>query len=170
MDWCERRLLARIHRLTLDGLRRRIEPVPPEVYWQYLVELHHLPRDRQLVRASPDCAKRSLSLQGFELPAGVWEQKSSRPAWRITIRIGSIICFCRASWFGAACGRREATRRRRSRHGGADAEHADLAWPCAKTCRGCCRRSGPTYPPSPAANRKQVLEALELAGRCSSRI
>src|SRR5262249_41592581 len=37
VEWCERRLLARIHRLTLDGLRRRIEPVPPEVFWQYLI-------------------------------------------------------------------------------------------------------------------------------------
>ncbi len=77
-EWCERRLLARIHRLTLDGLRRRIEPVPPEVYWQYLVELHHLPRDRQLT-GEVGLREAIAQLQGFELPAGVWEQKVLAP-------------------------------------------------------------------------------------------
>ncbi|HEY2411403.1 MAG TPA: DEAD/DEAH box helicase [Pirellulaceae bacterium] len=78
VDWCERRLLARIHRLTLDGLRRRIEPVPPEVYWQYLVELHHLPRDRQL-QGEVGLREAIVQLQGFELPAGVWEHKVLAP-------------------------------------------------------------------------------------------
>lgn len=77
-EWCERRLLARIHRLTLDGLRRRIEPVPPEVYWQYLVELHHLPQDRQL-QGEVGLREAITQLQGFELPAGVWEQKILAP-------------------------------------------------------------------------------------------
>jgi ATP-dependent helicase Lhr and Lhr-like helicase len=77
-EWCERRLLARIHRLTLDGLRRRIEPVPPEVYWQYLVEHHHLATDRQL---QGDTGLREVvaQLEGVELPAGVWEQKILAP-------------------------------------------------------------------------------------------
>jgi ATP-dependent Lhr-like helicase len=78
VEWCERRLLARIHRLTLDGLRRRIEPVPPEVYWQYLVEQHHLPRDRQL-QGELGLREAIAQLAGFELPAGVWEQKILAP-------------------------------------------------------------------------------------------
>jgi ATP-dependent Lhr-like helicase len=41
-DWCERRLLARIHRLTLEGARKRVQPVPPERYWSFLAEHHHL--------------------------------------------------------------------------------------------------------------------------------
>lgn len=78
VDWCERRLLARIHRLTLDGLRRRIEPVSPEVYWQYLMELHHFPQDRQL-QGEAGLREAIAQLQGFELPAGVWEQKVLAP-------------------------------------------------------------------------------------------
>jgi ATP-dependent Lhr-like helicase len=78
VEWCERRLLARIHRLTLDGLRRRIEPVPPEVYWQYLVELHHLPTDRQL-QGEFGLREAIAQLEGFELPVGVWEQKILTP-------------------------------------------------------------------------------------------
>jgi ATP-dependent Lhr-like helicase len=77
-QWCDRRLLARIHRLTLDGLRRRIEAVPPEVYWEYLVERHHLAADRQL---QGDLGLREViaQLEGFELPSGVWESKILAP-------------------------------------------------------------------------------------------
>jgi len=71
VQWCERRLLARIHRLTLDGLRRRIEPVPPEVYWQYLTAHHGLVGER---RQGELALRQAIAqLQGFELPAGVWE-------------------------------------------------------------------------------------------------
>jgi ATP-dependent Lhr-like helicase len=70
--------LARIHRQTLDGLRRRIEPVPPEVYWQYLLTHHHLVGDVQ--RQGELGLREALAqLQGFELPAGVWESKVLAP-------------------------------------------------------------------------------------------
>jgi len=78
VEWCERRLLARIHRLTLDGLRRRIEPVPPEVFWQYTIEKHHLPRERQL-QGELGLREAIAQLEGFELPAGVWEEKVLAP-------------------------------------------------------------------------------------------
>src|SRR5262249_17023534 len=42
LEWCDRRLLARIHRLTLQGARKRIQPVSPQNYWLYLAEHHHL--------------------------------------------------------------------------------------------------------------------------------
>jgi ATP-dependent Lhr-like helicase len=76
-EWCERRLLARIHRLTLDGLRRRIEPVLPEVYWHYLTIHHGLVGDQR----SGELGLREAigQLQGFELPAGVWENKVLAP-------------------------------------------------------------------------------------------
>ena len=41
-DWCDRRLLARIHRLTLDGLRRRIQPVTATDYLRFLARHQHL--------------------------------------------------------------------------------------------------------------------------------
>jgi ATP-dependent Lhr-like helicase len=74
VEWCERRLLARIHRLTLDGLRRRIQPVAPEVYWQYLVEHQHVADDRKL-QGELGLRECVAQLAGFELPAGVWENK-----------------------------------------------------------------------------------------------
>jgi ATP-dependent Lhr-like helicase len=73
-EWCERRLLARIHRMTLDGLRRRIEPVPPEAYWQYLLTHHQVLGD---MRRQGELGLREaiVQLEGCELPAGVWENK-----------------------------------------------------------------------------------------------
>ncbi len=77
-EWCERRLLARIHRLTLDGLRRRIQPVAPEVFLEYLAKRQGLIRER-----GPTSEQRVreviAQLQGFELPAGAWEENILLP-------------------------------------------------------------------------------------------
>ena len=72
VEWCERRLLARIHRLTLEGLRQRIQPVEPQVYLRFLLRHHHIVRDEPRVGSA--AVRTALAqLQGFELPAGAWE-------------------------------------------------------------------------------------------------
>jgi ATP-dependent Lhr-like helicase len=73
-EWCDRRLLARIHRLTLEGLRRRIEPVSPTDYLRFLSRHHRvLPTDH---RHGPAGVKQAVAqLQGFESPAAVWESQ-----------------------------------------------------------------------------------------------
>jgi ATP-dependent helicase Lhr and Lhr-like helicase len=73
-EWCERRLLARIHRLTLDGLRQKIQPVAPEVYLDYLTRQHGL-HPAQQKQGEAGLREAILQLQGFELSAGVWEEK-----------------------------------------------------------------------------------------------
>jgi ATP-dependent Lhr-like helicase len=35
-QWCERRLLARIHKYTLQKLRREVEPVSPAAFMRFL--------------------------------------------------------------------------------------------------------------------------------------
>src|SRR5204863_8186411 len=40
--WCERRLLARIHRYTIDALRREIQPVTPSEFLQFLACWQHV--------------------------------------------------------------------------------------------------------------------------------
>jgi ATP-dependent helicase Lhr and Lhr-like helicase len=73
IEWCERRLLARIHRRTIDTLRRQIQPVEPADYWRFLVGWHHL---GHAAWAGPTGAREALSqLQGFEMPAGAWEHR-----------------------------------------------------------------------------------------------
>jgi ATP-dependent Lhr-like helicase len=74
LQWCERRLLARIHRRTLEGLRRQVQPVSPEIYLRYLLWHQHTHRDRLI--GGPAALIQIIGiLQGFEAPAGAWERE-----------------------------------------------------------------------------------------------
>ncbi len=72
IQWCNRRILARIHRLTLGTLRREIEPVTAAQFqrflfrWQHLVpgsRLHGVDGTLQIIK----------QLQGYEISAAAWE-------------------------------------------------------------------------------------------------
>ncbi len=72
VEWCERRLLSRIHRLTLDGLRQRVKAVESSDYFRYLFARHGLRTN--LPAGNVNVLKRVLALtEGFEAPAGAWE-------------------------------------------------------------------------------------------------
>lgn len=72
VEWCDRRLLARIHRRTVDGLRRSIEPVMPSDYMRFLLAWHGvLPGKRMF--GSGGLARVIEQLQGFDIAAGAWE-------------------------------------------------------------------------------------------------
>ncbi|GGA75360.1 ATP-dependent DNA helicase [Edaphobacter acidisoli] len=73
IEWCERRLLQRIHRRTLHTLRKQIEPVTPAVYMRWLLGWQHLAPQTQL--AGEDGVLAALhQLEGFEAPAIEWER------------------------------------------------------------------------------------------------
>jgi ATP-dependent Lhr-like helicase len=72
-EWCARRLLARIHRLTLDRLRRQIEPAPVEIFLQFLLQWHRLLPKTQL-HGREGLFSVIEQLQGFEIPAAAWER------------------------------------------------------------------------------------------------
>ena len=73
IEWCERRILQRIHRLTLGTLRKQIEPVTPSVYMRWLLGWQHLAPQTQL--SGEDGLLAALSqLEGFEAPAVEWER------------------------------------------------------------------------------------------------
>jgi ATP-dependent Lhr-like helicase len=71
LEWCDRRLLARIHRLTVDGLRRAIEPVMVADLMRFLFAWQGLTGARHQGRAG--VLRAIEQLQGFELAAGAWE-------------------------------------------------------------------------------------------------
>ncbi|HXT61216.1 MAG TPA: DEAD/DEAH box helicase, partial [Pirellulales bacterium] len=73
IEWCDRRLLARIHRLTLDGARRRVQPAAPADFWRFLLSHHHLPPAERLDGRAA-VLETIGQLQGFEAPAGAWER------------------------------------------------------------------------------------------------
>jgi ATP-dependent Lhr-like helicase len=71
-EWCERGLLARIHRYTLERLRREIEPVTTAVFVRFLFAWQRVaPDQRQLGQASLPAIL--AQLEGFEAAAGAWE-------------------------------------------------------------------------------------------------
>ena len=73
-EWCERRLLARIHRLTLGRLRKEIEPVSPAQFVRWLLTWQHVTPGTQL-RGEQGLLEVIRQLQGFEISANAWEQQ-----------------------------------------------------------------------------------------------
>ncbi|MEX0818347.1 MAG: helicase-related protein, partial [Pirellulaceae bacterium] len=74
VEWCDRRLLTRIHRLTLDGLRQKIKPVAPEDFMRFLLRRHRVSNDSKWGGAV-GVREAVAQLQGFEIPAVAWESK-----------------------------------------------------------------------------------------------
>ena len=84
VEWCERRLLQRIHRYTIDSHRKAIKPVSLQVYTQFLFDEHGLQPvrdDDEMPRSSAEPSldgqtqlQRSLAmLDGISAPAASWE-------------------------------------------------------------------------------------------------
>jgi ATP-dependent helicase Lhr and Lhr-like helicase len=72
--WCERRLLARIHRYTLDKLRQDIEPVSASTFLQFLACWQHVDEERRL--EGPHGVSLILrQFAGMEIPAWAWEEE-----------------------------------------------------------------------------------------------
>ena len=72
-EWCERRILHRIHRLTLGTMRKRVEAVPPAVYMRWLLGWQHLAPQTQLP-GEEGVLQALAQLEGFEAPAVEWER------------------------------------------------------------------------------------------------
>src|SRR5881398_528696 len=72
LEWCERRLLARIHRYTLDRLRKEIEPVTAADFMRFLFRWQRVAPDARA--EGPEGLGAVLELlDGYEVPAGAWE-------------------------------------------------------------------------------------------------
>jgi ATP-dependent helicase Lhr and Lhr-like helicase len=73
IEWCERRILQRIHRLTLGTLRKQVEPVTPAIFMRWLLDWHHVAPQTQLTGEEGVLAAIE-QLEGFEAPAIEWER------------------------------------------------------------------------------------------------
>ena len=74
VEWCDRRLLQRIHRLTVGRLRKEIEPLSQQDFMRFLFRWHHVDTDSRL-RGPAGLAKLVSLLQGWEAPAAAWERE-----------------------------------------------------------------------------------------------
>jgi len=71
-EWCERRLLARIHRYTVGRLRAEIQPVAAVEFLRFLLGWQRVAPDTHM--EGPDAVEILVrQLEGFEAPAGAWE-------------------------------------------------------------------------------------------------
>jgi len=98
-EWCERRLLARIHRYTVQRLRQEIEPVAATDFLRFLFRWQHVDPATRL-SGEPALPAVLERLEGFEAAAASWEEellparlRDYDPAW--------IDCLClsgRLAW------------------------------------------------------------------------
>jgi ATP-dependent Lhr-like helicase len=74
-EWCDRRLLARMHRATRDKLRADIQPVPPAQFMRFLFRWHRLASDTDDERHHGEggLADALRQLEGVAAPAASWE-------------------------------------------------------------------------------------------------
>lgn len=71
-EWCERGLLARMHRYTIQSLRQEIQPVPVADYMRFLFAWHGMGE----IRPEGDSALVAVleKLEGYSIPAAAWEK------------------------------------------------------------------------------------------------
>ena len=74
IEWCERRLLARVHRLTLGSLRSQIQPLTAAQFMRWLLRWQHVAPGTQLL-GEHGTFEVLRQLQGFEAPANSWERQ-----------------------------------------------------------------------------------------------
>ena len=74
VEWCDRSLLARIHRYTLNRLRAEIEPVSPADFMRFLFAWQHVDASATTGVNRRSQTRPSAILDGFELAASAWER------------------------------------------------------------------------------------------------
>jgi ATP-dependent helicase Lhr and Lhr-like helicase len=73
-QWCERRLLARVHRYTIKRLRAEIEPVAARDFLRFLLSWQRVAADARM--EGPEAIEAVVEqLEGFAAPAGAWESE-----------------------------------------------------------------------------------------------
>ena len=99
LEWCDRRLLARIHRYTLNRLRAEIEPVSAADFMRFLFAWQRVDSD-QHAAGLEGLASVIAQLDGFELPAAAWESDvlSSRVAEYDPMLLDTLCMMGRVAW------------------------------------------------------------------------
>lgn len=73
LRWCERTVLERIHRLTLERLRQEVEPVEPATFTEFLLRWQRVSPDARL-HGTAGLETIVAQLQGVELPGAAIER------------------------------------------------------------------------------------------------
>jgi ATP-dependent Lhr-like helicase len=110
--WCDRRLLARIHRYTIERLRREIEPVTAAQLLRFLAAWQHVDEEHRL-EGPRGVATVVKQLAGFEVPAASWEAsvlparvRGYRRDWLDQLTLSGEVAWARLFGSGAAAVRK----------------------------------------------------------------
>jgi ATP-dependent Lhr-like helicase len=146
LEWCERRLLARIHRYTIERLRAEIEPLPAADFLRFLFRWQGLTSDPK-PEGPQALATIVEQLEGFEAAAAAWEAdilpvrlQHYDPEWLDSLCLSGRVLWARLTPPKPAAGK-------------------DKVWPTgsrgealAETGAGSPDRTTPNMAPSPSAS------------------
>ncbi|HQV09700.1 MAG TPA: DEAD/DEAH box helicase [Nitrospira sp.] len=103
IEWCHRRLLARIHRLTVGRLRKEIEPVTSAEFMRFLFQWQHASPGARL-HGEAGLLEVAKQLGGFEAAASAWEAQILRvrlakyqPEWLDRLCLGGALMWGRVT-------------------------------------------------------------------------
>src|SRR5581483_9076188 len=110
--WCNRRLLARIHRYTVERLRREIQPVSASDFLRFLGCWQHVDPQHRL-EGPRGVGEVIAQLAGFEVPAALWESRilplrvnGYKREWLDQLTLSGEIAWARLWGAGASVARR----------------------------------------------------------------
>jgi len=169
-ELCDRRLLARIHSLTLGRLRSEIEPVSAQDFLRYLFDRHRLTR-RSRGGGRAGLREAIATLQGFEVAATTWETEvlaprvaGYRPEWLDELCLAGEVTWARLSPRRSTSSLLGSTSRTTPI---TLAQRRDLGW-LLDAVRGAEEPEAPTSPSSVATldalRRRGALFLDDLAG------
>jgi ATP-dependent Lhr-like helicase len=170
-QWCARRLLARIHAYTRDRRRAEVRPITQEEWQRFLQSWWHATVNTQL-QGRAGLAEVIEQLQGFECPAGEWEQifaqrvASYRPEWLDDLCLSGEVAWGRLSLIEPAADRDEPAAGEPRRSGKTPSRRTpitfmlrqDLPW-LLQAHRGAAVAAEPS-----AGSGREVLDALRARG------
>jgi ATP-dependent Lhr-like helicase len=155
IEWCERRLLARIHRATIDRLRAEIEPVTQQDFVRFLCEWQRAAPGAQ--SSGPSGVEAVLELlEGFEAPASAWE----------TDILPARVEVYDPSWLDALClaGKTSWLRRTPSRSGASPVRSTPITLVPRAAVRRWLALSESEPMDTPAGDAERLLAVLERSG------
>ena len=161
-EWCERRLLARIHHYTLKRLRAEIEPVAGRDFVRFLLEWQKVAADAHM--EGPEAVDKIVAqLEGFEAAAGAWETEilparlaGYEPVW--------LDDRCRAGHLAWARLKPRIARSNGGNGRAAPVRSTPIALVARRNARHWNLLSGKADEASPSVRAQQVLELLGQQG------
>jgi len=157
-EWCERHLLARIHRYTVRRLRREIEPVELQDFMRFLFDWQHVSADTRSRGEGRDALMSVIEqLEAYEAPAVAWEEEIL-PARLAHYSRDWLDDICRS---GKVVWSRPAARARAS---GGPVRNTPIVLLPRRNLPAWNTLMQPTQAPEPSSRAQVVLDALRAHG------